>query len=226
VIATSDAIMVLASDNFEVHRTLALPAVQSGKPVYVDKFLAPTLRESYEIVAAAEACSTPLMSSSALRFAVELEQLLGALEAPVERFLARGMGNWDGYGVHTVAMAVRAAEGARLRRVCDVGTEGDHMVALDFGPVRGSVEVRQADNQNELFPWQLGVRCATGYRMATVKDYEGFYARLIAAVVDFFRQGRSPTPPAEMLDVVAVLEGARQSRMRDGAWVAAQDPGA
>jgi len=45
-------------------------------------------------------------------------------------------------------------------------------------------------------------------------------------VVDFFRQGRSPTPPAEMLDVVAVLEGARQSRMRDGAWVAAQDPGA
>ncbi len=223
VVAQSDALMVLAPDNFEVHRDLACMAVAAGKPVFVDKFLAPTLGEARDIVEAAARAGAPLMSSSALRFAVEVEELLGGIGAPGRTFFARGMGNWEGYGVHTVAMAFRAVEGNRLVRVRDVGKEEDHLVVLDFGERLGSVEVRQASNQYEVLPWQLGVRIGDRYAVATVKDYEAFYARLIDAVVEFFRTGQSPTSVGEMLDVVAVLHGARISCAHDGAWVTPSD---
>jgi predicted dehydrogenase len=221
VVAESDALMVLAPDNFEVHTQLALPALASGKPVFVDKFLAPTVAEAREIVAAARRSGAPLMSSSALRFASEVEALVESLEGEIETFFARGMGHWSGYGVHTVAMVMRALRDRRARRVADVGREGADVVAVDFDDgLRGSIEVRQAENQFSALPWQLGLRVAGNYHVATVSDYDVFYRRLIAAVLDFFRSGQSPTSVEEMLDTVGILQAAQESRAADGRWCA------
>ncbi len=220
VIAKADALLVLAPDNFEVHRELALPAVASGKPVFVDKYLAPTLGEARELVDTADRHGTPLMSSSALYFAAEIEDLLAGDNPPrVECFLARGMGHWNGYGVHTAALAFRAVGQTRLERVRAMGRPQDVIVELEFTTAWGTLEVRQARNQFDVFPWQLGLRSGDDYRIATVRDYEGFYVRLMKATVDFFRGASSPIPHGLMLDIVAVIEGVQRSLERDGAWV-------
>jgi predicted dehydrogenase len=220
VVEKVDAVMVLAPDNFEVHRALALPAVRSGKPVFIDKFLAPTLGEARDIVEEAEKHSTPLMSSSALRFAVEVEELLRHhTTGAVESVFARGMGNWGGYGVHTVAMILRVMGGGALRRVCDTGVPGAHLVTLDFATCRGFVEVREAENQYEALPWQLGVRRSGRYAVATVQAFDAFYENLIRAVMMFFATRTSPVTKEEMLNTVAILEGAARSLEKDGAWV-------
>lgn len=223
VIEQADALMVLAPDNFEVHSQLALPALASGKPVFVDKFLAPTLREARTIVEAARRHGTPLMSASALRYAPEIEDLAAGLDGPPETVFARGMGHWDGYGVHTVSMLWRVLDVGPLHRVCDIGIEGVSFVALDFGTLRATAEVRAAENQFETCPWQLGVRLAGRYRIATVAASEAFYAHLIRAIIDFFRTGNSPVSHREMLDTVAVLEGASRSRREGGRWVSPEE---
>lgn len=220
VIAKADAILVLAPDNFEVHRELALPAVASGKPVFVDKFLAPTLGEAREILDTASRHGTPLMSSSALYFAQEVEDLLARNGYPsIECFWARGMGHWDGYGVHTVALAFRGVGQAPLRRLRAFGRSQDVIVELEFNAAWGTLEVRQARNQFDVFPWQFGVRSGDEYCLTTVRDYEGFYVRLMKATVDFFRGASSPTPEGSMLDIVAVIEGVQRSLARGGEWV-------
>ncbi|MCX7626136.1 MAG: Gfo/Idh/MocA family oxidoreductase [Candidatus Sumerlaeaceae bacterium] len=220
----ADAIMVLAPDNFEVHRGLAITALQAGLPVFVDKFLAPTLREAREIIEAAEKGNVPLMASSALRYAGELEQLPQVASGEVDAFFARGMGNWSGYGVHTLAMPIRYMAQLRVKRVANVGRPGADVVAIEFeNGVRGSVEVRQAENQYSAIPWQLGLLVGGNYHVATIEDYEGFYRRLIAAVLQFFSSGISPTSAGELLDVVGVLEAAEKSREADGRWVAFKD---
>lgn len=224
VLGEVDAVMVLAPDNFEVHRDFAMIVLKAGIPVFVDKFLAPTLRQAREIVEEADKRGVPLMASSALRYAAELEQLPPLTTDAIEMFFARGMGNWSGYGVHTLAMPMRYMVETRVKRVANIGRPGAEIVAVEFeNGVLGSVEVRQAENQYAVLPWQLGLRVAGNYHVATVQDYEGFYRRLIAAVLEFFRTGLSPTPAGELLDVVGVLEAAEKSREADGQWVSLQD---
>lgn len=218
VVAKSDAILVLAPDNFDVHLTLAREALASGKPVFVDKLLAETVADAQAMVKLAESHGTPIMSSSALRFASELEQLLAALGGPVESVFSSGFGNWAGYGIHTLAPALRVL-GRPVQRVCDTGDAHARLVTLDAGDVRAFIEVRSAENQQEAVPWQVGILSGNRYHVATVTRYEEFYENLMRAVLEFFRTRVSPIPVTEMLDSVAVLRGAEESAAKDGAWV-------
>jgi hypothetical protein len=218
VVAKSDAILVLAPDNFEAHPILARAALASGKPVFVDKLLAETLADAEAMLELAERHATPIMSSSALRFAVELEELLTGLTGPVEAVFSRGFGNWLGYGIHTLAPALRVV-GRPVVRVCDTGDSHARLVTLDAGDVRAFIEVRTAENQQEAVPWQVGILSANRYHVATVTRYEEFYQNLMRAVLEFFRTRVSPVSTTEMLDSVAVLRGAEESANQDGAWV-------
>jgi predicted dehydrogenase len=218
VVEKSDAILVLAPDNFEAHRPLAQAALASGKPVFVDKVLAETVADSEAMVELAERHGTPIMSSSALRFASELEQLLAGLAGPVESVFSRGFGNWAGYGIHTLAPALRVL-GRPVQRVRDTGDAHARLVTLDAGDVRAFIEVRSAENQQEAVPWQVGILSANRYHVATVTRYEEFYENLMRAVLEFFCTRVSPIPVTEMLDSVAVLRGAEESAAKDGAWV-------
>ncbi|MCA1595702.1 MAG: hypothetical protein LC772_04670, partial [Chloroflexi bacterium] len=53
----------------------------------------------------------------------------------------------------------------------------------------------------------------------TVKDFDAFYFNLVQHALDFFMTGNSPISEAEMVQVVSIMEGARLSRERGGAWV-------
>jgi len=70
-----DGVMLLAPDNIDVHLRLAERVLPAGKPTLIDKFLAPSISESRQIAALAERYGAPVLSSSALRYAVELEAL-------------------------------------------------------------------------------------------------------------------------------------------------------
>lgn len=215
-----DAVMVLAPDNIDAHLSLVKQVVPAGRPLLVDKFLAPTLADAREIVELAERHRVKLFSSSSLRFAAEVDAAKATLPAgaaPTEAF-ARGMGEWSGYGVHTLALAL-ALLGPDVKRMVNTGTANSAVVTLDYGgDRRATVEVRASKNQWEAFPWSFGVRAGDQYATGVVKDFDGFYANLMRQAVKFFQTGESPITTAEMLKVVAVLEGAERSH-RSGTWV-------
>lgn len=218
VAAEADAVIVLAPDNIEEHEKLFSLVSGAGKPVMVDKFLAVTPAGARKIVAEAEAAGVRLFSASSLRFAVEVEAAL-AESGNVDEAYARGMGEWSGYGVHTLSMAV-AAMGADIRRVLDTGGEATSAVTLEYADGRRAyLDVRAAENMWEALPWAFGFRSGRRYATGQIADFDGFYANLMRRAVRFFETGESPVSTAEMLAVVDVLDGAARSRAAGGEWV-------
>lgn len=219
VVEASDVIIVCSPNNPEAHLELSRVALASGKPVYVDKYLAHTVDDAREMIVIARESGTPLMTSSSLRFAKEVKELLEKVPGPYDYVYARGMGRWRMYyGVHTIALALRAF-GPFIKRLCDTGTEDDRIVTLDDGPRRCLVECHPCENQAEAFPWELGVRVGDRVERAVVLDWDQFYRNLVGEVLDFFETRESPISLEEQFATVAVEHAAEESRLQGGAWV-------
>ena len=217
-VALADAVMCLAPDNIEEHAQLCREIAPFGKPMFVDKYLAPALAEAHEIVSLAQKHGAPLLCSSALRYAAELDEALEQAPGPPDEMFVRGMGKWQGYGIHSVSPIVRGMGGAAVR-LADTGTPESRIIALDYGSRRASIEVHDCENGYELFSWQFGIRHGRQFRTGEVRRYDAFYANQLDAVVKFFQTGEPDMPPADALAVVAILEAADRSQAQDGAWV-------
>ncbi|MCC2672429.1 MAG: hypothetical protein K0Q72_4901 [Armatimonadetes bacterium] len=213
-----DAVMVLAPDNIDTHLSLCRKVFPAGKRTLVDKFLAPTLAEAKQIVDLAAEHKAALFSASSLRFAVELEAALKeAGSRPADAF-SRGMGDWGGYGVHTLSMAIGAL-GADVKRLIDTGDAHNTALTLEYTDGRRAwIDVRSAANMWDVLPWSFGLRVGDKYATAQIKDFDGFYANLMRRAIQFFKTGESPVTTAEMLKVVAILESAERSR-KTGEWI-------
>ncbi len=219
VVEASDALMVIACNNPEVHLELSRVALASGKPVYVDKYLAHTVEDAKEMVTIAREHNTPLMTSSSLRFAKEVLELFERVEGSFDYVYARGMGRWRMYyGVHTIALALRAF-GPHIKRLCDTGTELDRAVVLDDGARRCLITCHPAENQAEVFPWELGVRTGDKFDRAVVTDWDQFYKNLVAEYLKFFETKESPISLEEQFATVVVEHAAEDSRNKGGEWV-------
>ncbi|MDW8319757.1 MAG: Gfo/Idh/MocA family oxidoreductase [Armatimonadota bacterium] len=220
VVDSVDALMVLAPDNLVDHLALCEQVLPAGKPTFIDKLLSPSLPDARKIVDLAHQHGTPITCSSALRFAVELEAMCSQLSgAPSEAF-ARGMGEWMGYGVHTIALIV-GLMGTGASRVADVGTHSSRLVAIEYADGRrATVEVRQCENMWDVFPWVFGAKVDSVYHVGTVRDYDGFYSNLMRKVVRFFRTGDPPVTAQEALEIVRILDASNRSQQAGGAWVA------
>ncbi len=214
-----DAVMVLAPDNIDAHLGLCRQVFPAGKPTLVDKFLAPSLDEARQIVELAEKHRVRIFSASSLRFAGELQKALADAGGKPSEAFARGMGVWDGYGVHTLSLVVGAL-GADATRLINTGTVDSTSLTIDYADGRRAwVDVRSAANMWEALPWGFGVKANDKYTVDTVKDYDGFYTNLMKEAVKFFRTGESPVSVKEMLKVVAILEGTNASREQGGVWL-------
>ncbi len=223
VIATSDALLVLCPNNAETHLDVARPALASGKPVFIDKMLAKTPEDARAIIALGKEGGSPIMSSSSLRFALELEELDKKIDgAPVQGVFARGLGNFPIYGIHTITLALRYY-GADVRRVIDTGEEDARLLTLDGPGGKASIEVRNSENQYESTPWQVGVRVGNRYETAIIRDNDGFYENLMRNALEFFRTGQSPVSVEEQLALVLVQHAAEQSFATGNVWTSVEE---
>ena len=219
VIEAVDAVMVLAPDNLTEHLTLCEQVLPAGKPTFIDKLLSPSLPDAQKIVQIAQQHGTPITTSSALRFAVELEAMRPQLTGAISEAFARGMGEWMGYGVHTVALIV-ALMGTGAIRLADVGTPTSRYLAIEYADGRrATIEVRDCENMWNVFPWVFGAKVHSTYYVDTVKDYNGFYLNLMKMAVRFFKTAHSPVSAEEALEVVRILDASNRSQQAGGSWV-------
>ncbi len=216
LIGRSDCLVVLSPDNPERHEALALPALASGKPTCIDKPFAPDLAAARRIFAAADERKTPMFSSSALRFAAELNQAREKLAGGDLEFVATGGGdNFASYGVHQAEMLV-ALTGKAAQRVKYCGTPHAALVIAEFGDgLSGSMQViREA-------PFRLSAVTKEDRAFHCPEIQPAFFPRFIQAMLEFFVTGEPPFPRWQTEAVVSLLDAAFEGVKQPDVWISA-----
>lgn len=217
VVAECDAIVVLAPDHPESHEELADLALQSGKPVYIDKPFAPSLAAAQRLFQKARKHATPLMSCSALRFGSALEDALKQSQSPIRFAAARGGGSsFAEYAIHQIEMVVMALGGGATA-VMHAGNAEADLLLIDYADGR-----RGCINLIDRAPYQISLRSAASEghpaQTAVIDTMNDFFPRFIDALLTFLGNGKALAPEAETLEIIAILETATIARAQPEQW--------
>lgn len=214
VVDNSDAVMVIAADDSRWHEEVAQIPLKSGKPVFVDKTFAYDLAAAKRMFALAAQYNTPVFSSSAQRYC---QDILDWKEAHPERpkFVSTvGPHSLDNYAVHQLEPIV-ALMGTGVQRIkaFSVGTAVTQLI-LDYG------DGRLASFMQSPQPWaEFNFMVSDGTNgKRLVSDDRNFYHNLSNVILDFFTHGGMPVAKEETLEIVAIIETARQARLNPDTW--------
>lgn len=204
----SDVILVLAPSDPDKHLPYAKEVLPFGKPTYIDKTFAPDLATAKEILTLAEQYGTPLFSSSALRYATELEEIAGSRQLAIT-----GSGRTaDEYLVHQAEMLVKTLHtGAKKARAMQMGLltvfeiayEDDRRATMTFSP--------------NALPFTLLAEGGEKPRWRQVKS--DFFPALLQDILRFYESGSVSFDVAETVEIMAIREKALAALSTPGVWI-------
>lgn len=200
LIEACDGIIVLAPSNPEVHEELGHLALQSGKPVYMDKPFAPDRATAERIFAWADKHNTPLFSSSALRFSNEIAELKNGMfkNEKIQMVGTTGGGSsyWE-YCIHQIEMIVTL-----------MGTGATRLMQTTDGPNK-HVVIEYADSRIAHVNYAPGFHetlIVAGANSSTiVSQCNNFFPTLLDTILKFFNDQIVPIPQAETLEVAGIV---------------------
>lgn len=199
------------------HVPLARPFVKAGVATFVDKPMAVDVGEARSLFEVAASSGTPVTSSSALRFAREIEENRAELQAvgQLSSVVSVGPGEWYYYGVHAVEQ-LYAVAGGGVEWVQRTAFPDRDVAVLSYtdGPTAVVETLRDA-----AYTFHLTAYGKDGLHAVRIADFGAFYTRQLAAAVEMARTGNPPISPAETLELLAVLRAGVLSAERDGARV-------
>ena len=195
----SDVVMILAPSDPEKHLAYAKEAFPYGKRTYVDKTFAPSLEIAMEIFALGKQYGTPFFSTSALRYAEELDALAGA-----EHLLVTGGGsNLPEYIVHQLEMVVKVQ--GMSSATATASKQGAHRAIS----LVGETPTGERKNATLLYapslPFTLCAEDAAGKSVYKAVKSE-FFPALLRDVIRFYETGEMPFDPNETLSVMALRD--------------------
>lgn len=199
----SDVIIILAPSDPDKHFGYCSEVFKLGKRTYVDKTFAPDLKTAKEIFALAEQYGTRFFSSSALRYATELDSFKNA-----KVFKTTGGGsNLPEYVVHQAEMVVKVMGGAdKVRATKDKDTT---VFDISFADGRAA--------QMKYSPELSFAACSDTDEYTAMAS--PFFVGLIADIVRFFDSGILPFDTVETLEVMRLREGALRAAASLGEWI-------
>jgi hypothetical protein len=210
-----DAVMLMSVDG-RPHLWQAIPVIQAGKPLYLDKPMAGSLGDVIAIFKLAKAHDVPLFSSSSLRYGRNTQTVRGGAIGKVLSAETTSPFSVEPKHPDMFWYAVHGAES--LFTVMGTGCEsvkrstnaaGDLVVTGTWSGGRTGV-YRQDKGYGGLAKGEQG-------DMA-VGAYDG-YAPLVVEVVKFFQTRQVPVPAEETIELFAFMEAADESKRRGGAEV-------
>ncbi len=203
-----DAVL-LARDDAERHIEFALPFLEAGVPIYVDKPLALTRAEARRLFAAQQ-YPGQLFSCSALRYAQEfqLSDTDRAAIGNIRQIHATTPKDWDKYAVHIIepALLLLGERGPITRTQCwrerDSTTlavslaSGQQLLVSALGAVGA--------------PLALRVIGEKGWKDLVFQDSFSAFRSALQAFVDSVQARRPSIPESFVVEVVDLIEAGRQ----------------
>lgn len=216
-----DAIMIESVDG-RPHLAQFKEVISAGKPVFIDKPVAGSLRDALEIFRLAKEHKIPVFSSSSLRFNA-LAALKGAKYGDLHGAFAYGPASLEPthpdlfwYGIHAVE-TLYTVMGTGCQTVTRTQTANTEIVTGTWadgrvGTMRG--------NRNSKGAYGITVFGSTA---VVAPELKTGYGALLKEIVAFFKSGVPPVSPAETIELFTFMEAADESKRRGGAPVALAD---
>lgn len=200
----SDAVVILAPSDPDKHLGYAQKALAYGKRTYIDKTFAPDYATAQKIFDAAEMHGTPFFSSSALRYASELDDKTGS-----DKIIVTGGGsNFEEYIIHQIEPAVKVLK-ARAKSV-QAYTHGKQVISrVEFEGGKEATMVFAED-----MPFTVCTEKAGVSRYAVLNS--DFFRALIADVLRFFESGELSFDGKETLQVMRIRQALIEAKALNG----------
>jgi hypothetical protein len=205
----SDVIVILAPSDPETHLRYAEKALKYGKPTYIDKTFAPDLATAKQIFEFAKANGTPFFSSSALRYAEELETPYDCLEI----ITTGGGSNLPEYIVHQAEIVVKK-----------LGGGAERIKAESYGS-KTYLHVTYPDERSAAMiyapklPFTVSMWGGEGTKNISGEIRSSYFVKLIEDMVGFFETQRFSFDGKETLEVMRLREGAIRAYENQGEWI-------
>lgn len=207
--AKCDCVIVLSPSNPEKHFEYAKKVFACGKSPYIDKTFAPDYKTAKSIYELAQKEGVKFFTSSALRYADELNAYMGTAKSVST---VGGGSNLDEYIIHQIEMAVKClgvgAEKVRYTKHADqewaeVAYFDDRYATMMFAPC---------------MPFAITVANEEG-KSAYLPINSAFFDNLIADIIRFFETGETSFCGSETLEVMKIREAVIKAKSEAGVWI-------
>jgi predicted dehydrogenase len=210
-----DAVLLESLDG-RPHLEEVRPVIEAGKPVFIDKPVAGSLRDVIEINRLAQKNHVPWFSSSAYRFYDSMVEVKNTNVGEVRGAISYGpceLGphhpDFFWYGIHPTE-ALFTVMGTGCESVVRTST-ADTDVATGVwnggrvGTIRG---LRHAATPHKVIVF--------GSKGIAEQKGDGDYAPLVREIMKFFQTGVAPVPNGETVEIYAFMEAADESKREGG----------
>ncbi len=207
----SDVIFILSPSNPEKHIEYARVVLPYGKPTYIDKPFSDTIEDAKEIFDIAEKYGTPFFSSSALRYATELDDTDTC--AAITTF---GSGsNLEEYIIHQAEMIVKK-----------MGLGAKAIKAEEIGKCQYFLTIKYDDSRRAGMhfakggaPFVVTMSPNDEYNVIYKNIESDFFVFLIKDVLRFFETKTPSFDTRETLEVNRILVAAIKAKNTPNEWI-------
>jgi hypothetical protein len=209
-------VVLLETNDGRLHLEQAIPVFKAGKTVFIDKPIAADLPDAIAIFNAAKKYKVPVFSSSSLRYAHSVKEIVAGKAGNVlgadvysPAHLEKTHMDFSWYGIHGVEM-LYTIMGTGCKSVSRTHTgDSDVVVGLwgddRIGTFRG-LRFKKSGYGGNVY----------GDKSIDTVDGGGGYNPLLVEVVKFFETGNAPVSPEETLEIFAFMAAADESKRQGG----------
>jgi hypothetical protein len=197
--------------------------IAAGKPVFMDKPVAATLKDAVEIYKLAATAQVPVFSASAVRWYPGVLEVANAEKTPARSVISYGPAHvlphhpdLFFYGIHPTEGLFTVMGGGCLSVTRTTTPSASIVTGLWSGNRTGTLHAIHEG--------------AKGYKLIRFGDAqiieqksEGDYTPMLREIVKFFQTKQPPISPKQTLEIYAFMEAAEESTRRDGAHVSLRE---
>ena len=210
-----DAILLTSLDG-RPHLKQIKPVIAAGKPVFIDKPVAGSLKDAVEIFRLAREAEVPCFSSSSLRWYTGVVEVATADIGELRSAISYGPATLEPhhpslfwYGIHPTE-SLFTVMGPGCQSV--VATEGKGTIVVTGKWANGSIGTLQGIRSGKTSYKVISF----GTKAIAEQKSGGDYTPMLREIVKFFRTGKPPVPPEITLEIYAFMEAADESIRQGG----------
>lgn len=194
----------------------AKPFIKAGIPTFIDKPFAPNIDVAYEIVRLSRRYKTPIMSTSALRYAIELK--------PLESLVRKGNEIWGGtiiapgdfrientlYGIHVIEILSKLF-GRGIERVWGTELKIGKKLHVLVNVVYRDGKVFNLHLGSPYYKWEVTLISKGTSISITIENAYEYYRGIISNILEMIKKRIEPINLIETLEVIRTCFAVQKS---------------